>query len=40
PTEWLQADHILPWGRGGITATTNGKMRCDPCNKAKGDRIE
>lgn len=41
PSHWLQADHIIPWTRhGGHTATRNGTMRCDPCNKAKGNQLD
>ena len=40
PTAWLQADHVIPWSRHGPTAMRNGKMRCDPCNKAKRDKLE
>lgn len=39
PLSWLQADHDMPHSRNGPTATRNGKARCDPHNKAKGDRI-
>lgn len=39
PLTWLQADHDLPFSRHGPTATRNGKARCDPHNKAKGDRV-
>lgn len=39
PLTWLQADHDMPFSRHGPTATRNGKARCDPHNKAKGDRV-
>ncbi len=39
PPAWLQADHIIPWSRGGPTATSNGQIRCAACNKAKRDRL-
>ena len=39
PLSWLQADHDMPFSRHGPTATRNGKARCDPHNKAKGDRL-
>ena len=39
PLTWLQADHDMPFSRHGPTATRNGKARCDPHNKAKGDRL-
>ncbi len=38
PLSWLQADHELPYSRHGPTAIRNGKARCDPHNKVKGDR--
>ena len=37
PLTWLEADHVLPWGRGGPTALANGQMLCGPHNKAKRD---
>lgn len=40
PLAWLQADHVIPWSRGGPTATTNGTIRCAACNKAKGATLE
>ncbi len=40
PPAWLQADHIIPWGRGGPTAVHNGQIRCAACNKAKRDRLD
>jgi hypothetical protein len=39
PLAWLQADHVIPWSRGGPTAVTNGHIRCAACNKAKRDRL-
>ncbi len=39
PPAWLQADHIIPWSRGGPTAVHNGQIRCAACNKAKRDRL-
>lgn len=39
PLSWLQADHDMPFSRHGPTATRNAKARCDPHNKAKGDRL-
>ncbi len=38
PLSWLQADHHQPHARGGATSLDNGRSRCDPHNKAKGDR--
>jgi hypothetical protein len=39
PPAWLQADHVVPWSRGGPTNTTNGQIRCAACNRAKRDRL-
>ncbi len=39
PPAWLQADHLIPWSRGGPTAVSNGQIRCAACNKAKRDRL-
>ena len=36
PVSWLQADHVIPWSRGGPTSWSNGQILCDPHNKAKG----
>lgn len=38
PVSWMQADHLLPWSRGGCTALDNGQILCDPHNKKKRDR--
>jgi len=38
PHAWLQADHLIPWSRGGPTNLTNGQILCDPHNKAKRDK--
>jgi hypothetical protein len=38
PLAWLQADHVIPWIRGGRTSLANGQMLCDPHNKHKRDR--
>jgi hypothetical protein len=38
PFAWLQADHVIPWIRGGRTALGNGQILCDPHNKAKRDQ--
>jgi len=38
PHAWLQADHLIPWSRGGTTSLTNGQILCDPHNKAKRDK--
>jgi 5-methylcytosine-specific restriction endonuclease McrA len=36
----LQADHIVPWSKGGLTTWANMQLLCSPCNRAKWDRIE
>lgn len=33
------ADHIVPWSRGGKTTVANGQVACQPCNAAKGDSV-
>jgi len=33
------ADHIVPWSRGGKTTVANGQVACQPCNAAKGDTL-
>lgn len=32
----MEADHITPWSKGGITDISNGQMLCLPCNRQKG----
>ena len=39
PFWWLQADHVLPWSKGGDTSLDNGKHVCRPDNQAKGDQL-
>ena len=34
-----EADHILPWNRGGQTVIENGQVLCGSCNSSKGDNI-
>lgn len=36
--EWdaWEADHIVPWSRGGKTIVENGQVACPACNAAKG----
>lgn len=34
----MEADHIVPWSRGGKTNLDNGQMLCRKCNNDKRDR--
>lgn len=33
----MDADHIVPWSKGGKTEADNGQMLCIGCNRSKGD---
>ncbi|WP_312854231.1 HNH endonuclease [Tsukamurella spumae] len=33
----MDADHIVPWSKGGKTDAANGQMLCVSCNRSKGD---
>lgn len=35
----LQADHILPFSRGGLTVWKNMTLRCKKCNIAKSNTV-
>lgn len=35
--EKMDADHIIPWSKGGKTDLKNGQMLCRPCNMQKSD---
>lgn len=35
--EAMDADHIVPWSKGGKTEAANCQMLCIACNRAKGD---
>jgi hypothetical protein len=39
PFSWLQADHIRPKSKHGLTDLNNGAMRCRPDNQAKGNSL-
>jgi len=30
------ADHIIPWSKGGTTTVQNGQVACSSCNRSKG----
>lgn len=34
----LQADHIIPYSRGGRTTWENLQLLCKPCNLMKGNK--
>ena len=34
-----EADHILPWNRGGQTVIENGQVLCASCNSSKSDNL-
>ena len=34
----MQADHIVPWSKGGKTELSNGQMLCAECNRAKSGK--
>lgn len=38
-TSGLQADHVIPWSRGGATELWNGQVLCRRHNKAKSNLI-
>src|SRR5699024_9783585 len=35
--EEMDADHIVPWSKGGRTISENCQMLCIACNRSKGD---
>jgi hypothetical protein len=37
--ERLEYDHIIPLSKGGANTVRNIELRCEPCNRKKGDRI-
>jgi len=38
PIGKMQADHIVPWSKGGKTTADNCQLLCQPCNGSKGNR--
>ena len=34
----FEADHIVPWSKGGKTIVSNGQALCKACNKKKGNQ--
>lgn len=36
--EKMQADHIVPWSKGGKTIESNLQMLCEECNKSKSNK--
>lgn len=40
PLSTAQADHILPWSKGGSTVSGNCQILCKRCNLLKSDSIE
>lgn len=38
-TRYLQADHVMPWSRGGQTTIENGQMLCRRHNSRKTNRV-
>lgn len=39
--EWnaWEADHVIPWNRGGQTTVSNGQVLCPSCNASKSDSV-
>ena len=37
--EFMHADHILPWSKGGLTVPENCQMLCVECNTRKSNKI-
>lgn len=38
PIDKMQADHIVPWSKGGKTVAENCQMLCQPCNATKSNK--
>lgn len=39
PAQGTQADHIVPWSRGGRTELWNGQLLCERHNQRKSNRV-
>ncbi|QNE18100.1 HNH endonuclease [Kribbella qitaiheensis] len=39
PAQGTQADHVVPWSRGGPTELWNGQLLCHRHNKRKSNRV-
>jgi len=37
--EHLEADHVIPFSKGGLTVWNNLILRCKRCNIAKSDTV-
>lgn len=37
--ERLEFDHIIPFAKGGSNTARNIELRCERCNRSKGDKI-
>lgn len=38
PEEFMEADHIIPWSKGGRTVEENCQMLCRECNRKKSNK--
>ncbi len=36
--EFMEADHITPWSKGGRTIASNCQMLCQECNRRKSNK--
>ena len=37
--EDFEADHVIPWSKGGLTQIANGQILCSDCNKKKSGKL-